>query len=289
MKIQREVVIPGPGQSFRLFAPSLRNYFYWHYHPEYELVYVEAITGIRHVGQHVSSYMDSDLVLIGPNIPHLNFDYGLQIEYRQIVVQHKEDFLGNAFAHTPELAGIEGLFARAAFALSFNGETKRAVASRLKEMQGLSHFEQWIALLRIFQVLADSGEFIQLNAIDTSVKTFLNDKIRMSSVYEYIHSRYDRQPDVNEIAGQVHLSTAAFCRYFKRQTNMTFTDFVNQYRISQAKTLLLQDKSVSEAAFAVGIESVSYFNKLFRRLSGENPSRFKKRHTTSIGSPSLRL
>ena len=100
----------------------------------------------------------------------------------------------------------------------------------------------------------------------------------MSSVYEYIHARYDQHPDVNEIAGRVHLSTAAFCRYFKKQTKMTFTDFVNQYRISQARTLLLQDRSVSEAAFAVGIESVSYFNKLFRRFSGENPSVFKKRY-----------
>jgi len=281
MKIQQEIVTPGEGQSFRLFTPSLRNYFYWHYHPEYELVYVEATTGIRHVGQHVSSYLESDLVLIGPNIPHLNFDYGLQTEYRQIVVQLKQDFLGNAFQHTPELAGIEHLFNRATFALSFDGETKRRVGEELKAMQLLTRFEQWMALLRIFQTLADSTEYTQLNGIDTSIKAFLNDKIRMSSVYEYIHARYDQDPDVKEIAARVHLSTAAFCRYFKKETSMTFTDFVNQYRISQARTLLLQDKSVSEASFAVGIESISYFNKLFRRLTGENPSRFKKRHAIS--------
>ena len=65
MKIQKEVVLPDPGQSFKLFKPSLKNFFFWHYHPEYELVYVEATTGIRHVGQHISSFMDSDLVLIG--------------------------------------------------------------------------------------------------------------------------------------------------------------------------------------------------------------------------------
>lgn len=279
MKIQRELVIPGEGQSFRLFTPSLRNYFYWHYHPEYELVYVEATTGIRHVGQHVSSYLESDLVLIGPNIPHLNFDYGLQTEYRQIVVQLKENFLGNAFQHTPELAAIERLFNRATFAISFEGDTKCRVGEQLKIMQSLSHFEQWMSLLRIFQTLADSTEYNRLNDIDTSIKAFLNDKIRMSSVYEYIHDRYDRHPDVKEIAARVHLSTAAFCRYFKKQTNMTFTDFVNQYRISQAKTLLLQDKSVSETSFAVGIDSISYFNRLFRRLTGENPSHFKRRIT----------
>src|ERR1700755_1023273 len=144
MKVQLEVVTPGEGQSFRLFSPSLRDHFYWHYHPEYELVYVEATAGIRHVGLHVSSYVDSDLVLIGPNIPHLNFDYGLQTEYRQIVVQLKQDFLGSAFQHTPELAGIEGLFNRAAFALSFHGETKRRVGEELEAMRLLPHFEQWI-------------------------------------------------------------------------------------------------------------------------------------------------
>ena len=97
MKIQKEVVIPNPGQSFKVFNPSLRKHFLWHYHPEFELVYVEAITGIRHVGQHISNYMENDLVLIGGNIPHLNFDYELKTESRQIVIQFKEHFLGEAF------------------------------------------------------------------------------------------------------------------------------------------------------------------------------------------------
>lgn len=92
LKIKKEIVLPDPGQSFKLFKPSLRNYFFWHYHPEYELVYVEASNGIRHIGQHISSYMESDLVFIGKNIPHLNFDYGVKNKYRQVVVQLKENF-----------------------------------------------------------------------------------------------------------------------------------------------------------------------------------------------------
>jgi len=59
---------------------------------------------------------------------------------------------------------------------------------------------------------------------------------------------------------------------------MTFTEFVNQYRITQAKTLLLQDKSISEVCYEVGIESLSYFNKVFKKITGENPSVFKKRY-----------
>lgn len=283
MKIKREVVLPDPGQSFKLFRPSLRNSFYWHYHPEYELVFVEAINGIRHVGQHISSYMESDLVLIGPNIPHLNFDYGVKTEYKQIVVQLKENFLGDAFNETPELSTIQKLFDRAYFGLSFTGKTKETVAAKLKDMQSLNHFEQLLCLLEIFQVLATSKEVIQLNEQDTSVKLFLNDKIRMGAIYKYIHANYNEEPDVNKVAASVHLSTAAFCRYFKRQTKMTFTDFVNQYRITQAKTLLLQDKTISETCYEVGFESLSYFNKLFKRITGENPSTFKKRYTKQEG------
>jgi AraC-like DNA-binding protein len=57
---------------------------------------------------------------------------------------------------------------------------------------------------------------------------------------------------------------------------MTFTDFVNQYRITQAKTLLLKEVSVSEACYEVGFQSLSHFNKLFKKIAGINPSVFKK-------------
>ena len=278
MKIKKEIIIPDPGQSFKLCTPRLKNYFFWHYHPEYELVYVETTTGIRHVGQNISGFMGSDLVLIGPNIPHLNFDYGVKTEYRQIVVQLKEHFLGDAFKETPELAGIQQLFEKAYLGLSFRGKTKEVVAEKLKQMRKLALFEQLLCLLEIFQILATSEEVIELNEQDTSIKLFLNDKIRMGAIYKYIHANYNETPDVNKVASSVHLSTAAFCRYFKKQTKMTFTEFVNQYRITQAKTLLLQDKSISEVCYEVGIESLSYFNKLFKKITGENPSVFKKRY-----------
>ena len=74
-----------------------------------------------------------------------------------------------------------------------------------------------------------------------------------------------------------NLTVPAFCRYFKKQTNMTFTDFVNQYRMERAKNLLMQNKNVSEVCYAIGLESLSYFNKVFRQIVGENPSDFKRK------------
>jgi AraC-like DNA-binding protein len=275
-EIQLEKIEFEPGKSFKLFSPRLRNTFLWHYHPQIELVYVEADAGIRHVGTHISGYTQSDLVFIGGNLPHLNFDYRLRSDYHQIVIQLKTDFLGTAISTAQEFTLIRELFKTADYGISFYGETKRVVAEELKQLERLASFDQLIHLIKIFQQLAESKERIILNK-DLSSKDFiLKDKIRMGAIYEYIGAHYDEKPDVNLVASKVHLTTPAFCRYFKRQTNMTFTDFVNQYRIERAKNLLMQDQNVTETCYAVGFESLSYFNKLFNKIVGDNPSSFKK-------------
>ncbi|WDZ99383.1 helix-turn-helix domain-containing protein [Mucilaginibacter sp. SJ] len=275
-KIQLEKVDFEPGKSFKLFSPRLRNTFLWHYHPEYELVYVEADAGIRHVGSHISGYTQHDLVLIGSNLPHLNFDYRLRSEYHQIVVQLKEDFMGTAIGITPEFSTIEQLFKRAANGIAFYGETRTLAVQKLKLLPAMSSFQQLMGLMEIFNILAGSNEFIILNNDGLNLQFFLKDKIRMGAVYEYIGNNYNLKPDVNVVAAKVNFTTAAFCRYFKKQTKMTFTDFVNQYRVDIAKNLLMQDKNVTETCYAVGFESLSYFNKLFNKIVGKNPSEFKK-------------
>ena len=109
MKVVLEKLVPDIGSSFKiLLTPNLNDLFYWHFHPEFEIVYVEAQNGVRHVGDHISRYEGSDLVFIGPNIPHLNFDYGVKTDCEQVVVQMKEDFLGKDFFYVPENNGETG-------------------------------------------------------------------------------------------------------------------------------------------------------------------------------------
>lgn len=279
MKIIREEIEIDSNRSFKVFSPRLKNYFYWHYHPEIELVFVEAINGIRHVGKNISGFVENDLVLIGSNVPHLNFDYGIETDYHQIVVQFNDRFIENNIAPVPEFQNIRKLLDDSYLGLSFHGETKTKVAKKLKEIDQNNTFSSLLELMEILQILAVSTEFEKLNKDDTRIRFFLNDKIRMGTIYDYIHENFDKNPDVNEIAEIVHLSTSAFCRYFKKQTDITFTDFVNRYRINQAKTYLLQEATISEVCYRVGYESISYFNKLFKQLVGETPSAFKKRYT----------
>lgn len=279
MKIKREEIVPDHGSSFKiLLTPRLNDTFLWHFHPEYEIVYVEGASGTRHVGEHISNYENSDLVFIGPYIPHLNFDYGVKTECEQVVIQMKENFLGKEFLNIPEFSEIKRLFNKADYGLSFSGNTKRIVGEKLKQLSSLTHFEQLMLLFQIFQLLATTEEVTVLNTHPAMNKSLEKDQQRIDTVYQYIEANYYQKLDVNEIAKQSSLTTAAFCRFFKKSTKMTFTDFVNQYRINQAKNSLLQNKTVSEACYFVGFDNLSYFNKLFKKIVGENPSGFKKRY-----------
>ena len=277
-KIVLEEVVRDDGSSFRiLLTPNLNEIFYWHFHPEYEIVFVEGTGGTRHIGDHISRYLDSDLVFIGPNIPHLNFDYGVESTCETIVVQMKEDFLGKDFLAIPEVSHIRNLFEKARYGLSFPDSTKKIAGEKLKKLITLNRFEQLVELLQIFQLLATSDMTV-LNTRPVANKSIKKDQVRIEKVYQYIEENYQHKPDVKVAARISSLSTAAFCRYFKRVTKMTFTEFLNQYRITQAKKLLLQENTVTESCYGSGFDNLSYFNKTFKKLTGENPSVFRLRH-----------
>ena len=279
MKVKLEAIKPGADSSFTiLLTPNLNDLFYWHFHPEYEIVYVEAETGVRHVGDHISKYEGSDLVFIGPNIPHLNFDYGVKTIAETVVIQMKEHFLGETFFALPEIVEITDLFEKAKAGIAFTGATKKEVGEKLKLLPLLPHFQQLMELLQIFQTLATSKEYCLLNSRPIANASLLKEQQRMHKIYHFIEVNYQKDIDVNKVAELTHLTTAAFCRYFKKTTHLTFTDFLNQYRINQAKKLLLHNKNVTEACYESGFENLSHFNKTFKKIAGENPSHFKKRH-----------
>ncbi|MFT3934131.1 MAG: AraC family transcriptional regulator [Chitinophagaceae bacterium] len=282
MKAKLESITRDSDSSFRiLLTPNLNEIFYWHFHPEYEIVYVETAHGFRHIGDHISKYEGSDLALIGPNIPHLNFDYGVKSTVDTVVIQMKENFLGQDFFSTPEIAHIKALFEKAKHGLAFHGETKKIAGEKLKGLAALPHFEQLITLLQVFNLLANSKETETLEARPIASVSVLKEQQRLQKVYHYIEANYQNDIDVNAVAKLCNLTTAAFCRYFKKSTHFTFTDFLNQFRINQSKKILLQNGNVTEACYESGFANISYYNKTFKKVTGENPSAFKKRHATA--------
>jgi len=81
---------------------------------------------------------------------------------------------------------------------------------------------------------------------------------------------------VDDVARALHVSTFYFCKMFKKATGLTFTDYLGRVRVEDAKHLLLNPHlRVSEVAYAVGFQSLTHFNRLFRALTGESPTSFR--------------
>ena len=278
MKLNLEQIHPDNDSSFRfLLTPKLNEVFYWHFHPEIELVYVEAEKGIRHIGDHISTYEGCDLALIGSYIPHLNFDYGVKATVETVVIQFPETYFEAGLVRIPELQKVVDLMERAKTGIAFTGETKRIAGIRLKKLQYMDRFHQFMELMSIFQFLAASDESVELHVRPISNQTILKQQERMHRIHQFVESNFQKPIDTQQIAEEVNLSLPAFCRYFKKTTKLTYTDFVNQYRVQYAKKLLIQDKNVTETCFDSGFESLSYFNRIFKKWTGESPSSFRKK------------
>ena len=80
------------------------------------------------------------------------------------------------------------------------------------------------------------------------------------------------------VAKACHTSTFYFCKLFKRETGMNFTHYLSQVRIEKAKNLLLnRNLRVCEIGYAVGFQSLTHFNRIFKKFVGESPSDYRDR------------
>jgi len=94
----------------------------------------------------------------------------------------------------------------------------------------------------------------------------------------YIAERLGEQITLRQVAAAVHVSTFYFCKLFRQATSLTFTDYLARLRVEAVKQSLLNPHlRVSEAAFAAGFQSLSQFNRVFRRIAGEAPKHYRDR------------
>jgi AraC-like DNA-binding protein len=100
---------------------------------------------------------------------------------------------------------------------------------------------------------------------------------RLEQVFNHVEQNYTRGITLAEIAKAANFSVYHFTRFFKETTGMTFTQYLNNYRINQAiKFLTETTDSITEIAFKSGFESIKTFNRVFKQLKGRSPSAFKK-------------
>jgi YesN/AraC family two-component response regulator len=93
---------------------------------------------------------------------------------------------------------------------------------------------------------------------------------------EYIHEHQTEELSLGQVAKAVNTSTFYFCKMFKKITGINFTDYLSRVRIEKSKNLLLNPNlRVSEIAFEVGFQSLTHFNRVFKKILGQSPTEYR--------------
>lgn len=105
----------------------------------------------------------------------------------------------------------------------------------------------------------------------------------LKNILQYIRSRYDRRLTVEEIADAAGMNAQYFCRYFKKNTGKTVTEYINDIRINHAAGMLLEsDEKIIHIAGRCGYDNMGYFIKRFRQCKGVTPSDYRKRNSEKV-------
>ncbi len=252
------------------------NVAFWHFHPEIELVYVNKGKGKRHIGNHLSYFNNSQLILLGANLPHHGFTDRFTTRGSETIVQFKPDFLGESLFNIPEMGAIKSLFEKAKKGILYSTEIKKIVGPKIESLIDYNGFDRIIKLLEVLNDLALSNDYTFLNVDGFAFETAPQDSAKIDIVFKHINNNFERPIPLEEIAEKVSMTVPAFCRYFKKATGKTFTKLVNEYRVVHATKLLLESQnSITDICYECGFNNFSHFNKLFKEFTGKSASKYR--------------
>ena len=153
----------------------------------------------------------------------------------------------------------------------------------MEVMEYQNDFQRLLSMLNILNELALSEEYTVLNAEGFTLQSEVKDNDRINVVFNHVRNNFKSEIPLEEIADLVSMTVPSFCRYFKKITNKTFTQFVNEYRLVHASKLLAeQPLSITEVCYESGFNNFSHFNKSFKAFTGQNPSTYRNELKTVI-------
>ena len=135
-----------------------------------------------------------------------------------------------------------------------------------------SQYESILRLLTIF------AQHLSKLSNELIVKKTAAESPSVAKARSFIAEHQTDELSLTQVAAEVNMSAFYFCKMFKKSTGLTFTDYLARVRVEKVKNLLLNPhRRVSEAAYEAGFQSLSQFNRVFRRIAGESPSVYRER------------
>jgi AraC-like DNA-binding protein len=259
-----------------LYHPNAQFDFPTHYHPEFEINYVEGAKGKRIVGESVNNYEGMDLVITGPNIYH---SWQSETGGAELVVtiQFHHDLLPINFQNKNLFTSIKEMLEHSNRGIEFSQETIKLLAPRIKSLVNQNGFDSFLDFLSILHDMSISKTQKILCSQSFSPNDDMFKSRRIKLACDYINKHYEEKIAISTLANLIGMTDSSFCHFFKRRTGKSFVDYLNDVRIGHASVQLIDTtKTISEVCYNCGFNNISNFNRFFKSKKGLTPSEFRK-------------
>lgn len=255
-----------------------------HIHDVLELNFVANAAGARRVVGDSSEVIDNlDLVLItSPDLEHVWEQYECKSEdIHEVTVQFRLNFdLDTSPFRFSSYKSIYDMLIRAQRGLAFPPEAIILVYHRLARLSSIE--EGFIAVQEFFSILYELSKFDDARELASSSFAkveVVSESKRILKVKNYIDEHYKDDLSLEQLADLVGMTPTAFSRYFKQRTAKNISEYIVDIRLGHAARLLVDTSdSVSEICWATGFNTLSNFNRLFRKRKGCSPTEFREKY-----------
>lgn len=257
----------------------------WHFHSEYQLFMVLKGSGTRFIGDNIKPFKAGDFTFTGPNLPHLwrsdseNHPKNNSDCSEGIVVYFNENLIGKNLLQKEQSIKLKKLFQNSLRGIEAKGKTAKSIQKMLSNLLHLKGFEGVLELLKILNILSQSDETKLLASTGYTNTLKDGDTEKMNKVYAHVMKCFKGKITITTMAELTIMTPTSFSRYFRTHANKTFSDFVSEIRIGHACKLLIEKKmNVSQACYESGFQTLSNFNRQFKKITKRTPLEYKKEY-----------
>lgn len=258
--------------------------FQWHHHPELELTLTLNSRGERFIGDHIGTYDDGDLVLVGSNLPH-TWCSAEKIDtdrpHVALVLWFRPEWVEALDATFTELTAARRMLTAASAGLKFSASFAMQARPLIEAAFTQQPEDRLLSAIRILTLLARDTQAKSLSSTLAVPTAGQGDRARLDRVLDHIHLNYVDNLPVKALAGIAALSPSGLHRLFGRHLQTTISDYVMRLRIGEACALLsATDLPIAHIAGEVGYASLANFNRQFKALKMRTPRDYRNSFRT---------
>ncbi|MDD3926209.1 MAG: AraC family transcriptional regulator [bacterium] len=251
-----------------------------HLHGYYELYYLISGEVEYFILNRSHRLFEGDVVLIKPYESHTTV-YSFESSMERITVKFDPKFLEGFQEHLRE-ANADNLLKSDINVFRLSPDVRKKLSDTLDEMNreylSQTRGAQTIIRLLLTKALIHlNGAFEAGNREIEAGRGSVRSKV--NGIADYIYSHYDEDLSLAGLAGAFNISPFYLVRIFKRHTAFTPAEYINHVRIMEAvKLLRATNDSIADIAVNTGFNSMTHFGRVFKRLIGASPLKFRQNH-----------